>query len=122
MARDLERWGLRRQVKKETTFCEQKVAQKFCFFGPRRFQRRRLKWSESFCAAFFKKRPLWPCAHYVPGTIKLFAREPSTSDQPLMETNSNSLIGSEISVGDTMIMPSDISTEATARSMSTKGT
>ena len=32
-----------------------------------------------------------------------------------------SLSGSEISVGDTMIMPSDMRTEATARSMRTKG-
>ena len=38
-----------------------------------------------------------------------------------METKTSNFSGKEISVGETMIMPSDIRMEATARSISTKG-
>ncbi len=44
-----------------------------------------------------------------------------TSDHPSTSTNSISLKGSEISTGDSIIMPIDISTLATTRSMMTKG-
>ncbi len=59
--------------------------------------------------------------HQAAGTVKLCASEPSTSTQPWIETNISNFKGSEIKVGETMIMPSDISTEATARSIRTKG-
>ncbi len=44
-----------------------------------------------------------------------------TSAQPSTSTNSMSLRGSEISIGDSIIMPIDISTLATTRSMITNG-
>ena len=44
-----------------------------------------------------------------------------TSVQPSTSTNSMILNGSEISTGDSIIMPIDISTLATTRSMITNG-
>src|SRR3546814_20789072 len=43
------------------------------------------------------------------------------SAQPSTRTNSSSLKGIEITVGDSIIMPSDISADATIRSMTRKG-
>src|SRR6185503_11024142 len=52
---------------------------------------------------------------------KLAASVPMTRDQPSMSTNSMILNGSEISTGDSIIMPIDMSTLATTRSMITNG-
>src|SRR3546814_12784792 len=49
------------------------------------------------------------------------ASEPIVSAQPSTRTNSSSLKGIEITVGDSIIMPSDISADATIRSMTRKG-
>ena len=49
------------------------------------------------------------------------ARLPIVSAQPSTSTNSNSLNGIEMIVGDSIAMPSDISTVATTRSMTMKG-
>src|SRR5690606_22502637 len=56
-----------------------------------------------------------------PAPPKLLTSVPTSSTQPSASTNSISLNGSEISIGETIIMPSDISTLATSRSMITKG-
>ena len=50
------------------------------------------------------------------------ASVPTTSDQPSTSTNSRILNGAEISMGESIIMPIDISTLAMTRSMITKGT
>src|SRR5678815_472287 len=52
---------------------------------------------------------------------KLCARVPMTSAQPSMSTNNMILNGNEISTGDNIIMPMDMRTLATTRSMITKG-
>ena len=44
------------------------------------------------------------------------------SDQPSISTNSISLNGSEIMMGDSIIIPSDMRTAATTKSMTRKGT
>src|SRR3546814_14512155 len=49
------------------------------------------------------------------------ASEPIVSAQPSTRTNSSSLKGMDITVGDSIIMPNDISAEATIRSMTRKG-
>ena len=52
---------------------------------------------------------------------KLLARLPIVSAQPSTSTNKSSLNGSEMIVGDSIAMPSAISTVATTRSMTMKG-
>src|SRR3546814_19227857 len=52
---------------------------------------------------------------------KLPASEPMVSAQPSTSTNSSSLNGSETSVGDSILMPSDISTAAPTRSIPRTG-
>ena len=53
--------------------------------------------------------------------LKLAASDPTTSTQPSTSTNSRILNGAEISIGESIIMPIDISTLATTRSMITNG-
>ncbi|MDQ1120158.1 hypothetical protein QE383_002466 [Pseudoxanthomonas winnipegensis] len=53
--------------------------------------------------------------------LKLDASDPTTSTQPSTSTNSRILNGAEISIGESIIMPIDISTLATTRSMITNG-
>ena len=48
-------------------------------------------------------------------------REPVTSPQPSTSTNKSSLNGMEIIIGDSIIIPIDISTLATTKSMMMKG-
>src|SRR5262249_34419838 len=52
---------------------------------------------------------------------KLPAKVPSNNDHPSTSTNSMILNGSEMIIGDTIIMPIDISTLATTRSMIRNG-
>jgi len=44
--------------KRKTTFCEQKVAKKLCLLWAVRVSTPLAQSHKSFCAAFFKKRPL----------------------------------------------------------------
>src|ERR1700723_2216436 len=46
--------------KGSTTFCEQKVAKKRCYFGPVPFHRHRPKVIKVFCAVFFQKSGRFP--------------------------------------------------------------
>ncbi len=55
------------------------------------------------------------------GIAKLEATEPMMSDHPSTSTNSINLKGIEIIMGDNIIMPIDIKTLATIRSITTKG-
>ncbi len=55
------------------------------------------------------------------GMTKLEAREPMIKPQPSTNTKSISLNGIEIIIGDNIIMPIDINTLDTIRSMTTKG-
>ncbi len=55
------------------------------------------------------------------GMTKLEAREPMIKPQPSTKTKSISLKGIEIIIGDNIIMPIDISTLDTIRSMTTNG-
>jgi hypothetical protein len=52
---------------------------------------------------------------------KLAARDPKIKLQPSTKTNNMSLKGMEIIMGDNIIMPMDMSTLATMRSMTTNG-
>jgi hypothetical protein len=52
---------------------------------------------------------------------KLAANDPMISPQPSTNTNSISLKGMEIIMGDSIIMPMDISTLETIMSITTKG-
>ena len=52
---------------------------------------------------------------------KLAAREPTNKFQPSASTKSISLNGKETSTGESIIMPSDISTLATTISITKKG-
>ena len=52
---------------------------------------------------------------------KLEARDPMIRLHPSTNTNNISLKGMEIIMGDNIIMPMDISTLATIKSMTTKG-
>ncbi len=55
------------------------------------------------------------------GMTKLEAREPMINPQPSTSTKSISLKGIEIIIGDNIIIPMDIKTLETTRSMTTKG-
>ena len=57
----------------------------------------------------------------IDGAPKLATSEPMSRFQPSTSTNSMSLNGSEISTGDSIIMPIDISTLATTMSMIRNG-
>src|SRR5690554_1906074 len=59
------------------------------------------------------------CSGYT--ALKLAASVPTASTQPSTSTNSRILNGAETSIGESIIMPIDISTLATTRSMMMKG-
>jgi hypothetical protein len=54
-------------------------------------------------------------------TAKLAVNDPTIKVQPSTSTNSMSLNGIEIIIGDSIIIPIDINTLATTRSMTTNG-
>jgi hypothetical protein len=47
-----------RSLEERASFCEQKEAKKLYSFWARAVSAARAQFQESFCAAFFKKRPL----------------------------------------------------------------
>ncbi len=53
--------------------------------------------------------------------LKLAASVPTTNTHPSTSTNNRILNGAEINIGDSIIMPIDINTLATTRSMITNG-
>jgi hypothetical protein len=72
---------------------------------------------QKFFASFFQKRS--PSFHY--GVKKLCAKLPATIRHPSTITKKINLNGSEILLGGSIIMPKDISTLATTRSMMVNG-